>query len=52
MRPMVAGMRRLRAEKALQLNIQTDENDIPVSAEIFWQGMRILSMSVENFTFV
>jgi len=40
------------SQKALQLNIQTDENDIPVSAEIFWQGMRIVSMDVENFNFV
>ncbi len=39
-------------EKALQLNIRTDQNDLPVSAEIFWQGMRIVSMDVENFTFV
>ncbi len=39
-------------ENALQLNIRTDQNDLPVSAEIFWQGRRIVSMTVENFTIV
>lgn len=39
-------------EKALQLNIWTDQKDLPVYVEIFWQGMRIVSMNVDNFTFV
>lgn len=37
-------------EDALQLNIRTDEKNLPISAEIFWQGRRIASMTVENFT--
>lgn len=39
-------------EDALQLNIRINQNDLPVSAEIFWQGRRIVSMTVENFTFL
>ena len=35
---------------ALHLDIWTDENNLPVRAEIQWQGRRILSMHVENFT--
>lgn len=37
---------------ALHLDIWTDESNVPVRAEIQWQGRRILSMSVENFTFL
>lgn len=40
------------AEDALQLDVWTDENDFPVRGEILWQGRRILSMTVENFTFL
>lgn len=40
------------AEDALHLEVWTDENNIPVQAEIQWQGRRVLSMSVENFTFL
>lgn len=39
-------------EDALQLDIWTDERDLPVRTEIFWQGRRIVSMDVENFTIV
>lgn len=35
---------------ALHLDIWTDENHLPVKAEVQWQGRRILSMTVENFT--
>ena len=37
------------AEEALQLQIQT-AGELPVSAEIFWQGRRILTLSVEDFS--
>lgn len=37
-------------ENAMHLDIWTDENNLPVRAEIKWQGKRILSMDVENFT--
>lgn len=37
------------AQDALRLDIRLDEQDIPVSAEIYWQGRRILSMIIENF---
>lgn len=35
---------------AMHLEIWTDENNLPEQAEIQWQGRRILSMAVENFT--
>lgn len=37
------------ADDALGLEIRLDENDLPVSAEIIWQGRRILSMLIEDF---
>lgn len=39
-------------EDALHLDIWLNENDLPSRCEILWQGRRILSVSVENFTFV
>lgn len=39
------------AEEALHLKINT-QDDIPVSAEIFWQGRRVLTLTVENFTYM
>lgn len=36
-------------EESLQLQIST-AGDMPSFAEIFWQGRRILTLSVENFT--
>ncbi len=40
------------ADDALHLDIWLGEEDIPVRAEILWQGRRILSMDVKNFRFV
>lgn len=40
------------AEDALQLDIWLDENDLPVSAEILYEGLRILSLEVSAFTYV
>ncbi len=40
------------AEKALHLDIWLDGTDAPKRCEIFWQGRRLLSMDVKNFTFV
>lgn len=37
------------ADDALQLDIRTDGNDIPVSAEIFWKGRRAATILVEDF---
>ncbi|MBO7253249.1 MAG: hypothetical protein J6V25_11570 [Oscillospiraceae bacterium] len=37
------------AEESLQLLLDI-EHQIPVSAEIFWQGRRVLTLKVENFT--
>ena len=34
---------------AFQINIITDSVDCPVSAEVIWQGRRVLAMLVENF---
>ena len=39
-------------ENALHLNIWTDRNLYPVSGEIFWQGRRVLTISVEEFAFL
>ena len=39
------------AEESLQLRIRT-AGDLPAFAEIFWQGRRILTVSVENFSFL
>lgn len=39
------------AEEALQLRVRT-AGDVPAFAEIFWQGRRILTLSVENFLFL
>lgn len=38
-------------EESFHLSIVTKE-DQPTSAEIFWQGRRVLTLSVENFTFL
>ncbi len=37
------------ADDALRLEIRLDDNDLPISAEIIWQGRRILSVLIENF---
>lgn len=39
-------------EDSLQLDIWLDTEGLPVSAEILWQGRRILSLCVNNFVFV
>lgn len=39
-------------EDALLLDIWTDRNDLPVSAEILWKGRRIVSLQISNFTIV
>ncbi len=38
------------SEKALHLDIWLDENNIPVRAEILWEGRRILSLIIADFT--
>lgn len=37
-------------EDALHLDIFTNEKDMPIRVELLWQGRRIVSMDVENFT--
>lgn len=37
-------------EDALHLDIWLDEKDLPKLAEIYWQGRRLLTVSVSNFT--
>lgn len=39
------------AEESLQLRIRT-AGEVPASAEIFWQSRRILTITVENFSFL
>lgn len=38
-------------EDSLQLDIWLDENDLPVEVEILWQGKRIVSLTVKNFSY-
>ena len=38
-------------EESLQMQIQM-EGDSPSFAEIFWQGRRILTLTVEDFIFL
>jgi hypothetical protein len=33
----------------LRLDVRMDKDGNPISAEILWQGRRILSMEIENF---
>ena len=37
-------------EDALHLDIWLNGNDVPETAEIYWQGRRLLSITVSNFT--
>ena len=37
-------------ENSLQLDIWLDGNDIPIAAEILWDGRRVLSMTVNSMT--
>lgn len=39
-------------EDALVLDIWLDEQNIPIHADILWQGRRVLSISVKEFAFV
>lgn len=39
-------------EKALHLDVWLDSADLPKRCEIYWQGRRLLSMDVSNFTFL
>lgn len=39
-------------DDSLQLNLWTDRDVVPCDLEIIWQGRRILSMKIENFTFL
>lgn len=40
------------ADDALQLDIWLDGDDLPKQAEILWQGRRIVSLEVQNFSCV
>lgn len=37
-------------EKALQLDIWLDQGKLPVRSEILWEGRRILSLKIKDFT--
>ena len=40
------------AEKALHLDIWLDGQDVPKYCDVFWNGRRLLSMTVSSFTFL
>ena len=37
------------SEKPIRLEIYTDENTVPMQADIIWQNRRVLSLSIRNF---
>lgn len=37
-------------EDALHLDIWLDSNNVPKNAEVYWQGRRLLTVTVSNFT--
>jgi len=37
---------------ALHLDVWIDQGDLPQSCDIYWQGRRLLSITVKNFTFL
>ena len=39
-------------EDSLNLTVWLGENDLPTGAEILYRGSRILSLTVENFTYL
>ncbi len=39
-------------DDALHLDIWLDDQDTPIRGEIMWQGRRLLTIAVKNFTFV
>jgi len=39
-------------EDALHLDIWLDDQNMPIHADILWQGRRVLSIAVKDFTFV
>ena len=39
-------------ENALNLSVYLGDDDLPTGAEIFWEGSRILSLTVANFSFL
>ena len=39
-------------DDALHLDVWLNESDHPVRAEVIWQGRRLLSIEVKNFTFL
>ena len=39
-------------ENALNLSVYLGNDDLPTGAEIFWEGSRILSLTVANFSFL
>lgn len=40
------------ADDALHLDIWLNSEDVPIRGEIMWQGRRLLTINVKNFTFV
>lgn len=40
------------ADSAMHLDVWLEKDDLPVRAEILWQGRKILSVAVSNFAFV
>ena len=39
-------------EEALQVDVWLDDENLPIQADILWQGRRVLSIEIEDFAFV
>ena len=40
------------AEEPLRLDIWLDKNDVPVAADILWNGRRVVALTIKNFQFL
>ena len=38
--------------ESVRIQVQISSNNLPVAAEIYWQGRRILSIQIQNFAYV
>lgn len=49
---LVLGIDDSYKENALHLDIWLDSDDLPVRSEILWQGRRVVSLEVRNFSYL
>jgi hypothetical protein len=49
---LVLGVDDSYEDNALHLDIWLDSNDLPIRSEILWQGRRVVSLAVRNFSYL